>query len=157
VKLVWEVGRFPQAFVLARAATFARPIAPKASRVLGDQLESFLRENPYGRGIHWASGQEAALRLLALTFAVSAFGKRGARAPPTARAFHAHAALAGSFIDAELHYAQTAVYNNHLVVEAAGLEIAGRLRSDHPAAARWRRRAAAILAQESDSQIYEDG
>lgn len=157
VKLVWEIGRFPHAFALARAATFCPELEAEAAAIFERHLLEFVASTPYPRGVHWASGQEVALRLLAWSFALSVFSRLRPIDPRVAHTFHAAAGLMGAHIAAELHYAEHAVYNNHLIVEAAGLELAARLRPDLEGAREWRLRADRILREQAAAQIYEDG
>src|ERR1039458_1546696 len=46
IKVTWEVGPFPHAFRMARAAAFAPADAPRFSAALCHQIESFRRANP---------------------------------------------------------------------------------------------------------------
>jgi len=156
VKLTWEVGRFPQAFDLARAAALGVMAPPAAAEALRRQVEGFVRENPYGRGVHWASGQEIVLRLLAWAFAASALRDEPAMRtalPAVARHLHEGA----THVERNLDYARRAVGNNHLVSEAFGLYLAGALLPAAPDARRWKDQGLEILTSEADRQVYEDG
>jgi len=57
VKLTWEIGRFPHAYYLARAAAFGPGRAPEYATGLTTQIVDFALRNPEGYGVHWASGQ----------------------------------------------------------------------------------------------------
>src|SRR5436190_7987625 len=70
VKLCWEAARFPHAYHMARAATFFPESAERYAAELSRQFVQFAAANPVGLGIHWASGQEIGLRLLAWLFAL---------------------------------------------------------------------------------------
>lgn len=156
VKLTWELGRFPHAYAMGRAAAFDGALAGPLGHVLGGQVESFLAAAPFGRGIHWASGQEVVFRLMAWLFALTAFGPRApfaARAPDLCRALHAGAV----HLERHLGYSRFAVYNNHLLSEALGLLLAGELLSLAPEAPRWRALGRELLEEQADRQFYEDG
>ncbi len=156
VKLTWEVGRFPQAFDLARAATLGAMAPAVAAAALSGQIEGFLRENPYGRGVHWASGQEIALRLVAWLFAVSALrGEPGMAEALPAVMGHLHEGAV--HLERHLAYARKAAYNNHLVSEALGLALAGALLPAAPRAGRWRELGLGLLSEQAARQVYADG
>jgi asparagine synthase (glutamine-hydrolysing) len=156
VKLAWEIGRFPQAYHLARAAAVEPNQRPLLAAALAAQIESFTRQSPFGRGIHWTSGQEIAFRLMGWLFAASVF--------QDVPAFTAIAPLIGSALHAstvhvERHfgYTQFAVYNNHLLSEALLLLLAGSLLPAAPEAARWREKGLTVLDEQAGRQFYEDG
>ncbi|MCL5743428.1 MAG: hypothetical protein M1541_05795, partial [Acidobacteria bacterium] len=73
VKLNWEVGRFPQAYTMARCAAFFPEAASELSSAFFSQVQSFLECNPPAQGIHWNSGQEIALRLMSWLFGLNTF------------------------------------------------------------------------------------
>src|SRR5208283_3793294 len=77
VKLTWEIGRFPHAYLMGRAAAFFPDRAGVLEEALSRQLASFEWECPFGYGVHWYSGQEVAIRAVALIFAYHAFGCPG--------------------------------------------------------------------------------
>lgn len=156
VKLTWEVGRFPHAFELARAAALGAFPASTAAAALERQLTAFVSGNPYGRGIHWASGQEIALRLLAWLFAASVLRdepRMQAALPAVAQHLHEGAVHLERHVD----YARKAVGNNHLVSEAFGLYLAGALLPETPGARRRKALGLELLTEQADRQVYEDG
>lgn len=156
IKLAWEIGRFPHAYHLARAAALQPASQGYLQQALADQVRRFADDNPYGRGIHWASGQEIAFRLMAWLFALGAGGPTS----PLAGAFDALAAslYAGArHVERHLDYTLRAVYNNHLLSEALLLYLAGELLPAAPEAARWRARGLEILTGQATRQFYPDG
>ena len=155
VKLCWEVARFPHAYHMARCAAFFPETAPRFARALSRQIRDFTLANPYGYGIHWASGQEVTLRLLAWVFCTDTLLNRSdANVSTTLR----DALLtAAAHIEQHLNYARIAVYNNHLLSEALGLFAVGALLPEAPAASRWRELGRTILDEEARQQFYPDG
>jgi asparagine synthase (glutamine-hydrolysing) len=154
IKLTWEIGRFPHAYFMARAAAHAPEQALGAS--LARQIRRFVEENPFARGAHWGSGQEIVFRLMAWLFALGAMGPdgpMGEAAPEIARALHEGAV----HVERHLDYTLKAVYNNHLLSEALGLMLAGELLPSAREAARWRERGLEILTGQAARQFYEDG
>lgn len=156
VKLTWEAGRFPQAYDLARAAALGQLPAAEAAEALARQIEGFVLRNPYGRGVHWASGQEIVLRLVAWSFAASVL-----RAEPRLRgvlpllARHLHEGAV--HVERYLDYARKAVADNHLVSEAFGLLLAGTLLPAAPGARRRAGLGLRILGEQADRQFHADG
>jgi asparagine synthase (glutamine-hydrolysing) len=156
IKFVWEAARFPQAYLMARAATVAPDSAPLLAAVLRSQIENFMQRNPLGLGVHWASGQEIALRLLAWLFGMHVFSSQPTWPESFQNAIIHHLGASGAHIASHIEYARDAVYNNHLLSEALGLYAAGCLLRGSPAD-RWRRDGFDILVEQADRQIYADG
>jgi asparagine synthase (glutamine-hydrolysing) len=157
VKLAWEAGRFPQAYHLARAAAFHPDRAGVWTATLDAQIASFLRENPYPLGIHWASSQEITIRLAAWLFALSATrGSAHDRAALT-DTITGYAWTAGHHLADEIGYARHAVYNNHLIAEALGLYLVSRLVPSCHTARGWAREGLDTLDVEAERQVYRDG
>ncbi len=156
VKRTWEVARFPQAYVLARAATFDLCPTEALAKSLDQQVRSFVSNNPHPRGVHWASGQEVAFRLMALVFSVGTMARLQPDSPLPA--FLARQSFAmGCHIEAEIEFAKRAIYNNHLLSEALGLLLAAWLLPVCDTTARWERIGLDVLTEQADRQIYRDG
>jgi hypothetical protein len=156
VKLTWEVGRFPQAYELARAAALGALSAADAAAALARQIEGFVASNAYGRGIHWASGQEIVIRLAAWLFAASALRDE----PPMRAALPAiarHLYQGAVHLERYFDYARKAVYNNHLVSESFGLYLAGALLAEAPRSRRWVALGVDTLTEQAARQVHPDG
>ncbi len=156
-KLTWEAARFPQAYRLARAAAFFPERRPTLSEALAGQIDSFVTANPYGRGIHWSSGQEIAVRMRAWTFALDACLVHASSAESAARTLAQALGQGAHHIERGFDYALHAVNNNHLLSEALGLYLAGVLLPPGDAAVRWRARGRRTLEEEAERQFYADG
>jgi asparagine synthase (glutamine-hydrolysing) len=157
VKLGWEVGRFPQAYVMARNAAFVPESAFDLSASFFSQIRSFLDCNPSCRGIHWNSGQEIALRMMAWLFGLHVFSHT-CRIPTDLQAdIGKYISTCGTHIAQHIEYARDSVYNNHLLSEALGLYIAGRVLPDSETGRGWAVEGRRLLEQEADRQIYPDG
>lgn len=157
IKTLWEVGRFPQAFHLARAAAWCPEQAPRYSDAFSRQLQWFLAENPVGLGVHWASGQEIAFRLLSWIFGLAAFERLGLANACDLQAV-AGALLEGArHVEANISYAERAVYNNHLLSEALLLYVVGVAFPGSPETKRWRARGESLLLEQAEVQFYRDG
>ncbi len=127
VKFIWEGARFGWAVSLARAYQLSGndSYAQCFQRLAGQ----FFNANPVNLGPNWASGQEVAIRLIALAFAACVFGSQSLVNAATI-AQHARR------IPPTLIYAR-AQNNNHLLSEAVGLYTAATLLPQHPEARAW--------------------
>lgn len=153
VKLTWELGRFPHAYQMARAATFRPGLAPVLAAGLFRQIDDFRIHNPFGIGIHWQSSQEIAVRLWAWLFALTAFRALGYDGPDIGNDLYEGAVHVARHIE----YARHAVYNNHLLSEAFCLYLVGTLLPDVAEAPGWRTLGSTLLAEQAGLQIYPDG
>ncbi len=136
IKYLWEPARFGWAFALGRAYRLEEN--PAYAAAFWAYAETFWDSNPPYRGPNWASGQEAALRLLALAWAGAVFAAAPASTPPRLKRLRRSLAEHAARIPPTLAYAR-AQNNNHLLSEAAGLLTAARLLPQHPQARRWQR------------------
>lgn len=157
VKLTWEVARFPQAYVLARAATFGLGPVDVLAAALDQQIRSFVSNNSFPRGVHWNSGQEVAFRLLAFSFSVGVLSSLGAPLGSLPALVARAGLLMGHHLESNLDFARHAVYNNHLLSEALGLLLASWIAPPCAAKGRWARLAREVLDEQADRQIYRDG
>ena len=156
VKLTWEGARVPHAFDLARAAGLGLLPPQVAAGALARQIEGFLASSRFGHGVHWASGQEIVVRLVAWLFASSVLGDEAAmRAARPAVARHLYEG--GVHLERHIDYARKAITNNHLVSEAFGLLLAGTLLPEAPRAERWRTLGMELLTAQAVEQFYPDG
>jgi asparagine synthase (glutamine-hydrolysing) len=138
---------------MGRAGAFFPEAAGELRERFAGQLSSFEREAPFGLGVHWHSGQEVAVRTLSLVFAYEAFGRPAALEGFLFRAL----CRAGLYIEWHIEYAREAVFNNHLIWEALGLYMAGRLLKGVPEASRWEYAGRQILDDQANQQVYSDG
>jgi hypothetical protein len=154
IKFTWEAARFGWAYTLGRAYRLSSD--ERYALAFWQHTENFLAANPAYLGPHWASAQEAALRLIALAWSAQVFAASPHSTPERmaslAQAIARHAAR----IPPTLVYAR-AQNNNHLLSEAAGLYTAGLALPEHPQAERWRELGWRWLERGLLSQIAEDG
>jgi len=138
---------------MARAAAFSPDVGASMGQTLAAQMEGFLRSNPWPLGVHWSSGQEIVVRVLAWLFAVSVLGEETFSRLDLAAAIHECA------LHVERHrvYAEKAVHNNHLLAEALMGLVAAETLPAASQAQRWRSQAMAILEEQAERQFYPDG
>lgn len=152
-KVVWEPSRHHQLVVLGRAyrasgdESYAEEVAA--------QIDSWIEQCPFGRGMQWRSPLELAIRAINWTWAddlvrgSAAFG--GKRRGRFLESLHLH------LWDIARKFSQGSSANNHIIGEAAGVFVAACCYPELASATRWRRDSAAILEREILSQTYADG
>jgi uncharacterized heparinase superfamily protein len=152
-KWIWELNRLQHLPWLAQAWLFTGE--NRYAEAALDQLDSWLDQNPTGRGIAWRGGFEAGLRAMSVAIAVQ--GLRHAPAMTAERYRRIVTMLAES---AEMCWRDRSRFssaNNHLLGELAGAATVAILHPELPGARRWERSALAALAREADRQILPDG
>ena len=157
IKYTWEIARFPQAYAMARAATYF----PEDAQLLGDalrnQIADFERRNPYATGVHWASGLELGVRTMAWLFALHVFRALGVWGDDDARIVVRNITAGAAHIERYFSYVVEAVYNDHLLGEAVALVRGGLLHPEHPRAKAWTQKGEYYYAREADHQVLADG
>ncbi|MBM3867445.1 MAG: hypothetical protein FJ384_00750 [Verrucomicrobia bacterium] len=123
IKGVWELSRFPWAYALVRA--WLRDGADRHVELFWSTLEDWMARNPPNRGPNWMCGQEASLRLIAVTFALQAFRDHPATTDERLSLAARFAAATAGRIGDHLAYALSQK-NNHGIAELIGLQTAAR-------------------------------
>lgn len=140
------------------------PRLAKAYRLTGDeryaaeavaQMLGWIEQNPPGLGINWQSSLEIGIRTISWLWTVFLL-------LPSRSFDDASAQKIGDSLFAQLEhvYRHTSLYsspNTHLIGEAAALFIGGLVFQDRGRPAAWMERGAALLVQEADKQILDDG
>jgi hypothetical protein len=152
-KVIWELNRHQWLVQLAQAWRMTGD-ARYAQRVV-QSIRAWLRMNPTGMGINWASSLEVAFRLVSWIWALVLIRDSGALTGDVfveiERAAEAHAAHVERYLS---YYFSP---NTHLTGEAIGLLYAGVVFRDLKHAERWRALATRILVGEAERQILADG
>jgi uncharacterized heparinase superfamily protein len=155
VKHLWEISRLHHVTLLA-AAYRCTGRAAFAERAIM-HLRSWWRANPPLCGIHWTSGIELGLRLIAwvwtrrLLDGYSGVDAEFERNPLFQRQLHAHQSWIARF------HSRGSSANNHLIAEMAGLLAAARAFPLFAASPAWADIAACSLERESAGQVFPDG
>ncbi|MCX7964438.1 MAG: heparinase II/III family protein [Candidatus Sumerlaea chitinivorans] len=153
VKYVWELGRMPWLVPWAIAARLTRD-GDLARRVVEDIL-SFVRSNPPYRGVHWTSGIELAVRVVAWTWALALIEPLTSPTDHEWQEIGFHIALYADYCWRFRSLYSSA--NNHLIAEGVALQVAGLAWPWLPKAAQFAERGRAILDREIPRQIFPDG
>ena len=154
IKGVWEASRFSWAFTLVRA--WALDGEARHVELFWKLVEDWMEKNPPNRGPNWMCGQEAALRLIAFTYALQVFRHHPATTDE-------RILLGARFADATAHrilvhfdYALSQS-NNHGISEAIGLLTAGTFWPELSAAASWRQQGLQALEAQVANLVADDG
>ena len=154
IKGVWELSRFSWVFPLVRAWVLDGD--DRHVERFWTTVEDWKKHNPPNRGPNWMCGQEASLRLMALTFGLQAFryhpATTDARILLVARIAHATAER----IQGHMPYALSQK-NNHGISEAIGLMTAGVFWPTLPEASTWRRQGLQALQAQVAELVADDG
>jgi Heparinase II/III-like protein/Heparinase II/III N-terminus len=154
VKFIWEPARFGWAFTLGRAYYISGD--GRFAHSFWNYTDEFIESNPPYRGPQWASGQEVAIRLMALAWAGQIFSSSPESTPQRMKRLAAVIAAHAGRIPPTLVYARSQ-NNNHLLVEAAGLYTAALALPEHPNSESWRATGWKWLEWAFKKQIYKDG
>jgi hypothetical protein len=154
-KQVWELSRQHHLTVLAAAYFVTRD--EKYAERIQEQLESWWAANPFLRGIHWTSGIELGMRLIAWTWI-----HRLLAGWPGRRALFAGNELFLNQLYGHQQYLERlpsrgSSANNHLIAESAGSFIAGCAFPYFDQSADWRTSAAERLRRAISDQTYASG
>jgi hypothetical protein len=134
IKFIWEPGRFGWAIKLAMAYHLSKN--EQYAETFWLYTERFLASNPPYFGPHWSSAQEAAIRLVALTYASQIFAQSQKTTPERLELLAWTIAIHAERIPPTLVYARSQ-NNNHLISEAIGLYTASAVLPNHPYAPKW--------------------
>jgi len=154
VKFIWEPARFGWAFTLGRAYHLSGE--ERYPWAFWKYFEEFIEANPPYLGPQWSSGQEVAIRLMALVWAGQVFSPSAESTSQRMERLAAAVAAHAERIPPTLAYARSQ-NNNHLLVEAAGLYTAALALPDHPNSESWRGTGWKWLEWAFKKQIYKDG
>lgn len=152
-KVIWELNRHQWVVTLAQAAYLTGD--PDYARAAIDRIVDWIRDNPYGRGINWASSLEAAIRLMSWAWALFLLRRMDPLTPDVLHRILTSMRAHARHVERYLSYYFSP--NTHLTGEALGLVYAGLFLRDAPEAEHWRRLGRRILVDEARCQITPDG
>ncbi len=150
-KFVWELNRHQHLVLLAQAFLFTG--SQDFTREVFTELESWLDQNPFQRGINWASALEVAFRALAWIWVYHLTAAEMADA--FRRRFLTELYRHGRHLAENL-----SVYfspNTHLLGEAVALFALGTLFPEFPGSDAWKVKSAEIVEGQLVSQVRADG
>lgn len=152
-KVTWELNRHQYFSVLGRA--YALSGDEGYAETFASHVDDWLKENPYGVGVNWVSSLEIAFRLISWVWALAFFVDSRHLSGDLLLRMLRCMEHGGRHI--ETHLSTYSSPNTHLTGEALGLYMLGLCFPEFPAADRWKRRGYAILLEELDKQVRDDG
>ncbi len=152
-KVAWEIARQQYLLDLGRAWAFTRGARYAESFSL--HVQDWIRRNPPGRGIHWASSLEVAFRAISWLWALHLFRDSRALRPEffvkVLGSLHAHG------LHIERYLSTYFSPNTHLTGESLALFMVGAAFPELPHAERWRETGWRVLREQLPIQVREDG
>jgi hypothetical protein len=152
-KVTWELNRHQWLVHLGQAYRLTGE--ERYADIFVTSVQDWMKQNPAGMGINWASSLEVSYRLISWCWALNLFRGSAALTPrlyvQMLGWLKAHASHVERYLS---HYFSP---NTHLTGEALGLFYAGALFPDLPRAPRWRKLGMKILLQQLPRQVHEDG
>jgi len=150
-KFVWELNRHQHLVLLAQAALVTGDDTYETD--LFRQLESWMAQNPFQRGVNWTSALEVAFRALSWTWIYHLQVSR--MTPNFRKRFLRLLYLHGRYIETNLSYYFSP--NTHLLGEAVALHALGKLFPAFPRSKRWATLGREIVLREMTRQVRDDG
>jgi hypothetical protein len=152
-KWIWELNRLQHLPWLAQAWLLTGEDRYAAAAFA--HLDSWITQNPPGRGIAWRGAFEAGLRGASIAVAVQ--GLRHSPELTVERYRRIVALLEESARRCRRERSRFSSANNHLLGEMCGLAVVALLMPELASAAAWEREALATLATQAGRQILPDG
>jgi len=150
-KFVWEMNRHQHLVLLAQALTVTGD--DRWFKEIELQLESWWEQNPFQRGINWASALEVAFRSLSWIWIYHLAGDR--MSPSFSQRFLTELYRHGCHLEWNLSVYFSA--NTHLLGEAVALHALGLLFPQFSRAGRWRRVGRDVVHAQMRTQVRPDG
>ena len=154
IKFIWEPSRFGWVYALVRA--FAATGDNKYAEKFWALFESWLGANQPNTGPNYACGQECSIRLMAMCFALYAFGVAGSATDERKIKLITAIAVHAERIEKNIDFA-VSTKTNHSITESVGLYTVGLLFPEFKRSAKWRRLGKKIFTNEVLKQISCDG
>jgi hypothetical protein len=154
IRTVWELSRGYHLLALARA--YRASGEARYVEAFLRHVDSWIEQNPLGRGPHWASPMDVGIR--AANWIVALHGFADDTAIPIAFWERMLENLYASGLYLERHLEWHPVYRgNHFVANGVGLVYLGSLFPDGADGWRWLREGAELLVDEMEYQVGDDG
>lgn len=150
-KLVWELNRHQHLTLLAQAFVVCE--RREFFEELLRQWESWIEQNPFQRGINWASALEVGIRALAWIWIYHLIGDR--MTTIQRRRFLGELYRHGRHLETNLSFYFSP--NTHLLGEGVALHGLGTLLPALPGSARWAELGGRVVRNELRRQVQADG
>ena len=151
---LWELNRHQFFVTLGKAYWLTGD--ERYSSEFCRQVESWIRQNPFARGLNWYSAMEVAIRLISWSIAFAMFRTSRIVREQCGVSFLKSLHLQTVYLRAHLTPALRP-RNNHIIGEAAGLLTVGVLFPEFAQSAEWTETGLSVLEDEAERQTWEDG
>lgn len=152
VKVTWELNRHQHLVTLAKAYCFTRD--ERFVEELIRQWYSWRQQNPYPKGVNWASSLEVAFRSISWLWIIHLLQKCALVSPEFKSDVQQALMLSGRHIE---RYLSTYFSpNTHLLGEGAALFFLGVLCNSR-SAERWKQRGWNVVLAQAERQVQPDG
>ncbi|MGE5624338.1 MAG: alginate lyase family protein [Bacillota bacterium] len=152
-KVTWELNRHQWLVELGQAYRLSGD--ERYASMFAACVRDWIRANPPGMGINWASSLEVSYRMISWCWALNLFRDSAALTPALyADMLESMCAHAGHVERYLSHYFSP---NTHLTGEALGLFYAGVLLPELPRAQRWLKLGMRVLLEQLPRQVLSDG
>ena len=150
-KNIWELNRHQHLVLVAQAFALTRD--PRYSRFVIGQIRHWWRENPFQRGINWASSLEVSFRALSWVWIFHLLGQE--MDADFREEFLTQLYRHGLHIEYNLSLYFSP--NTHLLGEAVALHAIGWLFPQFSRSAQWKKTGRSILTDQLRKQVHADG
>lgn len=154
IKYVWEKSRFCFIYDLIRYDLYFNQ---DQSKMVFDQIESWIDLNPVNCGPNWKCSQELSLRVLNWTFALHYYKNSVQLTEVKLNKILSSIYRQMQHVADNIWFSKTLVRNNHALTEALSLYLIGLLYPFFPESTRWKENGKKWFEEETAFQIGEDG
>lgn len=151
IKVVWEASRLTHFYYFARAYLITGD--KKYYNAFSEQLEQWLKDNPYSYGANYKCGQECTLRMINALMVYTVFRANGMTTVEDEKNISKLVEVCYKKVLANFFYAHKCIKNNHTLSEICGLIIGAWCCEDEGRL----RKAYVLLDKEVQKQFLPDG
>lgn len=154
----WELSRFQHIPALAIASYITEEIKKKGEywNEFRDQLTDWIRNNPCGLGVNWATEMDIAMRVVSWVIAFSIFGRKVEIDDPWQQQFW-HSVWEHGRVLYKCLIKPQGRKGNHYATQIAGLYIVATLCPFFTESTKWKSIAKARLEEQVQVQVRSDG
>lgn len=154
IKITWELNRQQHLPILGKAYFITND--EKYAKEVCYQIEQWIEQNPFLRGVNWVEGIEAAVRMYSWIFAYHFISNSKSLTPEVNLKILKYIYLHGKFIRTFLSD-KWIINGNHLLAELSGLLLIGITFPEFKQSKEWVSFSLKKLESELSTQVFDDG
>ena len=154
IKYVWEKSRFSFLYTIIR---YDYHFNSDQSKLVFDEIQSWINANPVNLGPNWRCSQEISLRVLNWTFALNYYKNSENLTEEVFQEIQNSIYWQIRHVYSNINFSRIAVRNNHAITETLALYLVGLLYPHFEETLNWKTKGKAWFEQEIAYQIYDDG